>query len=503
MAESDPLIGATVGPCRIEAFISKGGMGRVYRGRHLALDREVAIKVIEPPLVNGDAVIRSVVAEARAAAKLEDPRIVQVYDVGIQGALCYIVMQLLRGETLERFVGWRRFLHPPEALRIMKDVVGALGAAHRAGIVHRDVKPGNVMLDETGAARLMDFGIAGAVGGSAEAAGTVDFMAPEQALGSQPDPRTDLYACGVMYYFLLTGKLPYPGEGGQAAILRHRECPIPDVRAADPSVTRFAASLISRLMAKTPDGRPANADETLKALDSPEMLQESAVVSASAGDDAPMPSPPPPVPMRDVTPTPVSRTIFLALTVVAFGRQWFSVVQADWMAAGVVSALFLLPFYLVDRRGWLRKTLAVLLFAGMCLSFYKFGLPGLSVWMPPVLPAIEVLILLGLGLACALGSLWEGVFDEDTRNTNLALWLLGGAVLILAVGGASLRLSLQGGSGFSGMGGLLAGELRSFISSQGFWRWSGFAFLYAGSWVFFPKRKPTSQRVEGRVLGYV
>ncbi|MBI5622623.1 MAG: serine/threonine protein kinase [Elusimicrobia bacterium] len=499
---SDPLIGTVLGPCRIEEFLSRGGMGNVYRGRHLALDREVALKIIEPPMVNGEQVISNVVREARASAKLEHPRVVQVYDVGQQGPYCYIVLQLARGETLERLLARRRFLNAPEALRIMKDVLAGLAAAHGLGIVHRDIKPGNVMVDDDGSARIMDFGISGAVGADAQAAGTVDFMAPEQAYGAAPDPRTDLYACGVVYYHMLTGKLPYPSQNPQEAMLQHRDAPIPDIRDTDPSVTTFAAALISRLMAKTPDARPATADEVLKALESPEMLEENQEAAAAAGREAALPPPPPVSPRMAVVPTAMSQAIFVAIALLAFGRQWLDAVHADWLAGGVVCALLLAAGYLSDRRGWRKKTAAAALFVCMCLSFYKFGLPGRWNWVPAAAPSMEVFILLGLGLAAAMGSLWEGVFDEESRSLELSLWLLLGAVAGLGIGGACLRLSGSSMPWLAGMRELLVGEFRSFAATHGVWRWTGVAFLYAGSWVFFPKRHATVQKVEGRVIGY-
>ncbi|MBI4678283.1 MAG: serine/threonine protein kinase [Elusimicrobia bacterium] len=501
---SDPLIGKVVGPCRIDEYLSRGGMGNVYRGRHLALDREVAIKIIEPPVVNGEAVVQAVLREARAAAKLEDPRIVQVYDVGQQGPYCYIIMQLMRGETLERMLVRRRFLNPPEALKIMREVAAALAVAHRLGIVHRDVKPGNVMIDEAGQVRIMDFGIAAPVGSDPQAAGSVDFMAPEQAYGGKPDPRTDLYAFGAMYYLMLTGKFPYPASSTNEAILKHRDAPIPCVRDADPSLTRFTSCLIARLMAKTPDERPSSADEVIKALDSPEMLMESQAARMDDGlhAGAPLPPGPPAVPLPSVSPTALSQAIFLGLVSVAFCRAWASAVQADWMAAGFASASLLLPFYLGEREGWRRKLPAAAALLCMIASFYKFGLPGSLDWVPSRAPSIEVLILLGLGAAAGAGSLWEGVFDEESRSLELALWLLALAVVSLALGGASLRLSGQGDLWWPGLKDLAVREGRSFLSSQGLWRWLGVAVLYAGSWVFFPKRKQTVQKIEGRVVGY-
>lgn len=271
-----------MGPCRIVEYLSRGGMGHVYRAKHLALDRDVALKIFEPPMVNGDAIIRSVTQEARAAARLEDARIVQVYEVGQSGPFCYIVMQLVKGETLERRVKRAGPLIPLEAVQTMREVLLGLSVAHRMGIVHRDMKPGNIMIDESGQPRIMDFGIAARVGAEEmEAAGSVDFMAPEQAYGAKPDPRADLYAFGAVFYFTLTGKVPFPSASAADTILQHRDAPVPDVRDRNPDVTPFASRLIARLMEKFPDARPRDTDEVLRALDDPEMLGSAGVMGAA------------------------------------------------------------------------------------------------------------------------------------------------------------------------------------------------------------------------------
>ena len=269
----DPLAGTMLGPCRLEALVGRGGMGRVYRARHLALDRIVAVKLMDQP---GTASVRAaVLGEARAAAKLEDPRVVAGYEVGEDKGMPYIVLQWVEGEGLEARVRRVGPLAPAEALAIMRETVTALRAAHAAGLVHCDVKPANILLDIRGAVKLADFGIArktGAAPAAGEtASGSFHFMAPEQALGASPDPRADLYGVGSTWYYALTGKLLFPGRAIDA-LLRHREEPPPDVRFLRPEVTEKTSALILRLLAKDPAERPQSAEEVLAEMASVGML---------------------------------------------------------------------------------------------------------------------------------------------------------------------------------------------------------------------------------------
>src|SRR6185312_11437730 len=257
----DPLIGTMLGPCRLEALVGRGGMGRVYRAKHVALDRIVAVKLVDQ---SGSAALRAaVLAEARAAAKLDDPRVVAVYEVGEDKGLPYIVLQWVDGEGLDGRVKRQGALKPEEALAIMKETLQALKAAHAAGLVHCDVKPANILVDRRGAVKLADFGIArpagSALGAGETVSGSFHFMAPEQALGAPPDPRADLYAAGSTWYFALTGQMLFPGKA-MDALMRHREEAPPDVRRLRPEVTEKASALIRRLLAKDPAERPQSAD---------------------------------------------------------------------------------------------------------------------------------------------------------------------------------------------------------------------------------------------------
>ena len=281
MSDPDPLIGTRLGPCRIEMLVGRGGMGRVYKALHLALDRRVAVKIVDEGdsgRLDAGAQRAQVLDEARIAAKFEDPRIVAIYDVGEERGIPYIVMQWVDGESLEAMVKRSGPLPPLQALTIIKEMAGALAAAHAAGLVHRDVKPGNILIDAHGAVKLADFGIArctGTGGGQGEVVvGSFHFMAPEQASGGLSDPSSDLYALGSTWYYALTAQLPYPGSALDAFI-RHRDESPPEVRLLRPEVTEKAASLLRRLMAKKIEDRPADAKALLAELSSVGMLLDT------------------------------------------------------------------------------------------------------------------------------------------------------------------------------------------------------------------------------------
>ncbi|MDX6769551.1 MAG: serine/threonine-protein kinase, partial [Elusimicrobiota bacterium] len=261
MAASDPLVGTRVGPCLLEALVARGGMGAVYKARHLALDRPVALKLLA---AQGDAARAAALAEARAAAKLDDPRIVAIHEVGEDAGRPYIVMQWIDGESIEARVNRAGPLTPEQALAVMRETFAALAVAHEAGVVHRDVKPGNILLPAKGGVKLADFGLAVAAGGgdAGDPAGTFFFMAPEQGYGQAADARADLYAAGGTWLYALTGKPPF-GTNASEAVIRHRDEEPPDAAALRPGVSRRNAELIRRLLAKKPEDRPASASAVL------------------------------------------------------------------------------------------------------------------------------------------------------------------------------------------------------------------------------------------------
>ncbi|HVH67584.1 MAG TPA: protein kinase [Gemmatimonadales bacterium] len=252
---------ALAGRYSLERELGRGGMGVVYLAREVRLDRPVAIKLL-PPGKAGDAKLRErFLREARTAAKLSHPHIIPIFAVDEVGGFVFFAMAYVAGETLTERVRRRGPVASSEAARILREVAWALAYAHSQAVVHRDVKPDNIMLEEgTGRALVADFGIAGLVRGAAgldggEVIGTPEFMSPEQALGEHVDARSDLYALGVVGYFALSGKLPFEAE--KAADVLAKQVTEPALPLASvASVPRRLSHAIDRCLAKDPADRP-------------------------------------------------------------------------------------------------------------------------------------------------------------------------------------------------------------------------------------------------------
>ncbi|MCL4227046.1 MAG: serine/threonine protein kinase [Myxococcales bacterium] len=252
--------------------LGAGGMASVYRARDVELRREVAVKVLFPHLARKPEITRRFQREARAAAVLEHPNILRVYDVGAQaGAPPFIVMELVRGASLREIGEARGPLLAELVAAIGALLCDALAVAHAAGVIHRDVKPGNVLLADDGRLLLADFGVAhledddSLVTRSGALLGTPSFMAPEQALGNPVDGRSDLYAVGATLYQLATGALPYTGPTAKIVADAARGGATPALRRR-PAVGAELSRLLERMMAPEPAGRPATAAEAAAAL---------------------------------------------------------------------------------------------------------------------------------------------------------------------------------------------------------------------------------------------
>ena len=210
------MIGRTIGKYRIVDRLGKGGMGTVFRAVDETLDRDVAVKVLNPELTDTD-VMKRFRTEATTLAKLNHPEIATIHEIYRSDSDLLMVMELIRGETLDHLSLRSGPLPPERAAYLVAQVLGALDHAHRAGIVHRDLKPANVMVTEHGGIKIMDFGIARVAGAEhltndGHMMGTPAYMAPEQVLAKEVDRRADIYSCGVVFYRLLTGKLPFEAD---------------------------------------------------------------------------------------------------------------------------------------------------------------------------------------------------------------------------------------------------------------------------------------------------
>ena len=254
--------------------IGEGNFSITYRGRDTTLGRTVAIKMLRPQYAADKTFVSRFEREARVAASVSHPNIVDVYDYGEHRDTFYIVMQFVAGHDLRHELEEKGPFPPVEAVRIGRQILGGLGAIHAAGIIHRDIKPQNVLLGRDRVARVTDFGIAlGPVADSLTShgttVGTASYMAPEQARGGALSPATDLYAVGVVLYQLLTKRLPFEAENPMAVMLAHLQAQPPPLREVAPEVTVPPAleAVIMRALAKNPAERYQSADEMVDALD--------------------------------------------------------------------------------------------------------------------------------------------------------------------------------------------------------------------------------------------
>jgi serine/threonine-protein kinase len=267
----DPLIGRLVdGRYRVRARIARGGMATVYVATDLRLERRVALKVMHGHL-SDDAVFQSrFIQEARAAARLADPHVVNVFDQGQDQDMAYLVMEYLPGITLRELLREQRRLSVPQAVTIMDAVLSGLSAAHRAGIVHRDVKPENVLLAEDGRIKIGDFGLARATTANTATGqlllGTIAYLAPELVTRGTADARSDIYALGIMLYEMLTGEQPYKGEQPMQIAYQHATDSVPRPSVKNPGVPEQLDELVLWATERAPDDRPADAGAMLDRL---------------------------------------------------------------------------------------------------------------------------------------------------------------------------------------------------------------------------------------------
>ncbi len=269
---------------RIEELLGQGGMARVYRGTDLVLDRTIAVKILAELMVPDTEALRRFRREAQAAAALSHPGIVAVYDTGSDGDTHYIVMEYVTGRTLADVLHEGGALPPELAVDIASAVASALGAAHAKGIVHRDVKPGNIMITSVGEVKVMDFGIARALSSNtftqtASVLGTATYLAPEQARGAPVDARSDLYALGVVMYEMLIGRPPFSAGSPVAVAYQHvREEPTPPSR-LNRRISSGLEAVVLKAMAKAPGARYQTAGDLEKDL---QLVGASGVVTTGA-----------------------------------------------------------------------------------------------------------------------------------------------------------------------------------------------------------------------------
>ena len=267
---SDRLLGQTIDARYvIEKRIARGGMATVYRARDTRLDRPVALKIMYPHLAESADFVARFRREARAAAKLTHPGVVAVYDQGSAQGSSYLVMELIKGPNLRTYLRSQGCLTVSEALKITKEILQALAAAHRSGLIHRDVKPENVLLPETGQVKVADFGLARAASEVTAATtgsilGTVAYLSPETVSGTAADSRVDVYATGIMLFELLAGVPPFSGDSPIQIAYAHVHEDVPHIKETQPWVPQPVDDLIAKLTTRDPAKRPLNGDAALE-----------------------------------------------------------------------------------------------------------------------------------------------------------------------------------------------------------------------------------------------
>lgn len=263
---SDPLVGIVLdGRYRIDAMIATGGMSSVYRGLDLRLDRPVACKVMDSRYAGDQQFLARLQREARAVARLKDSGLVAVYDQGIDGQHPFLVMELVEGGTLRELLRERGPMPPHAVAAVLTPILGGLAAAHRAGLVHRDVKPENVLISDDGEVKIADFGLVRAVAeakitSTSVILGTAAYLSPEQVSTGDASPRSDVYGVGILAYELLTGATPFTGDSALAVAYQRMDNDVPPPSAAIAGVPPQFDELVSRATRRNPDDRYADAD---------------------------------------------------------------------------------------------------------------------------------------------------------------------------------------------------------------------------------------------------
>lgn len=258
--------------------IGEGGMAVVYKGKDRLLNRYVAIKILRPEFTKDEQFIESFKRESQASARLSHANIVGVYDVGKEGNIHFIVMELIDGKVLSEVIKEKGRIEYKEAISIIRQVASALSLAHKNQIIHRDIKPHNILITSTGVAKLADFGIAKAVsaativGGNNKIMGSVHYFSPEQARGAYVDERSDIYSLGIVLYEMLTGKVPFDGDNPVSIALMHINDPMPSLNKEVPGIPPQLEKIVNKATEKYQSNRYKTVDEMIKDLDDIEFI---------------------------------------------------------------------------------------------------------------------------------------------------------------------------------------------------------------------------------------
>lgn len=255
----------------IISLVGQGGMADVYKAQDTILNRIVAIKILRQKLSEDPMTLVRFQREASAASRLSHPNVVDIYDVGEYNGMHYIVMEFIRGRTLKELIGLRGPLSVDEAVHIMRQLTSAIAHAHEHNIIHRDIKPQNILVKDDGTIKITDFGIAVANDAvqltlNNAVMGSAHYLAPETAQGKDPDPKIDIYSMGIVFYELLTGSVPFQGKTPTEIAIKHLREPIPFVRDFNPGIPQSIENIVLKATAKNPVERYDSASDMLYEL---------------------------------------------------------------------------------------------------------------------------------------------------------------------------------------------------------------------------------------------
>lgn len=352
------LIGKSLsGRYKIVRTIGGGGMAHVYLARDIILDRDVAIKVLRFDFVGEDEFLRRFQREAQAASSLAHPNIVSIYDVGEEDNIHFIVMEYVDGMTLKEYIQQFSPVSYENVIDIMKQMTAAVAFAHQHSIIHRDVKPHNMLIDRDGIVKMTDFGIAMAMSATSitqtnAVLGSVHYISPEQARGGMATKKSDIYALGIVMYELLTGKLPFSGESAVSIALKHLQAETPSVKQVYPGTPQSIENIVLHATAKDPFHRYASAEEMEQDLSTaldPYRLHEEKFVIPDDDDEVtkaiPIISPKPPERIQPPLPPVEEKT--KTETMIPKKKKkwpWFLLVLLVLAAAGAAAwGLFMIP----------------------------------------------------------------------------------------------------------------------------------------------------------------
>jgi tetratricopeptide (TPR) repeat protein/predicted Ser/Thr protein kinase len=260
------------GRYEILTVLGEGGMGAVYKAKDRELNRTVALKVIRPELARNAAIVDRFKQELRLSHQVTHKNVIRIYDLGEGDGVKFITMEFIDGQDLRSLIREKQKFSPEEAVEIMRQVCQALDAAHSVGVIHRDLKPQNIIRDNAGRVLVMDFGLARTIGGdgmtqSGALVGTMEYMSPEQALGQELDQRSDLFALGLIFYELLTGKMPFHAESAIASLLKRTQQRAIPVSEHDAAIPAALSSIVSKCLERDPAVRYQNVSEILTDLE--------------------------------------------------------------------------------------------------------------------------------------------------------------------------------------------------------------------------------------------